>query len=284
MGEVDSIALVLSSLSYGGAAYASPRLVDRSPDQRCRVWVKSRHDGQARPKHPPSAHQREARLDPAEQAVAHHAVGVEELLAAAVGQRRGLVSPHCYGFETVAEPVSVKRDSSSASLALTRSIDSAVMSTQPDPRFSPVSTLPVSMSSSCCSRLACSCLHQATKRPAADVAWAPSIWLNRASLAFSSSAAFRPRFGAGRPADQALSSVCRLFVIITVASTSPSCGINAGRRVLFSTLPSLVRSLSHALARAWYPIKKYGTAQFWPSYVGRRGIIQDYRHVHGSHC
>ena len=74
---------------------------------------------------------------------------------------------YSYGFETVADPVSVKRDSSSASLALARSIDSQVVSTQPDPRFSPVSTLSVCMSSSCCCMLVCSCLHQATKRPGA---------------------------------------------------------------------------------------------------------------------
>jgi hypothetical protein len=42
-----------------------------------------------------------------------------------------------YGFEIVADPVSVKRDSSSASLALARSIDWVVVSAQPDPRFSP---------------------------------------------------------------------------------------------------------------------------------------------------
>ncbi len=51
---------------------------------------------------PTRAHQREARLDAPEQAVAHRAVGIQNLLAAAVGQRRGLVSLHCYGFETVA--------------------------------------------------------------------------------------------------------------------------------------------------------------------------------------
>jgi hypothetical protein len=52
-----------------------------------------------------------------------------------------------YGFEIVADPVSVKRDSSSVSLALARSIDWVVESAQPDPRFSPVSTLPVSINS-----------------------------------------------------------------------------------------------------------------------------------------
>jgi hypothetical protein len=62
-------------------------------------------------------------------------------------------------------PFSVKRDFSSASLALARFTDSSVVSTQPDPRFSPVSTLPLCINSSCCCRLACTCLHQATKRP-----------------------------------------------------------------------------------------------------------------------
>jgi hypothetical protein len=48
--------------------------------------------------------------------------------------------------------------------ALARSIESPVVSTHPDPPFSPVSTLPASIIWSCCCRLACSCLHQATKR------------------------------------------------------------------------------------------------------------------------
>ena len=42
-----------------------------------------------------------------------------------------------YGFEIVAEPFSVKSDSSSANRALARSIELPVVSTQPDPRFSP---------------------------------------------------------------------------------------------------------------------------------------------------
>ena len=82
---------------------------------------------------------------------------------------------HSYGFEIVADPFSVKRDSSSTSLALARFTDSSVVSTQPDPRFSHVSTLPLCISSSCCCMLACSCLHQATKRPRADVARLPSM-------------------------------------------------------------------------------------------------------------
>jgi hypothetical protein len=82
---------------------------------------------------------------------------------------------HSYGFEIVADPFSVKRDSSSTSLALARFTDSSVVSTQPDPRFSPVSTLPLCINSSCCCMLACSCLHQATKRPRADVARLPSM-------------------------------------------------------------------------------------------------------------
>lgn len=45
------------------------------------------------------------------------------------------------GFETVAGPASVKSDSSSASLSLARLLDSMVVSTQPDPRSSPVRTL-----------------------------------------------------------------------------------------------------------------------------------------------
>jgi len=118
------------------------------------------------------------------------------------------------GFTTVAVPASVKRSFSCARRALARSIDSSVVSTQPAPMSSPVRTLPDTISSSSCSMLACSCLHQATKRPGADVVWAPSIWLNRASLAFSSSAAFWPRFGVERPVDETLSSG-GLRVIIT---------------------------------------------------------------------
>ena len=60
-----------------------------------------------------------------------------------------------YGFEIVADPFSVKSDSSSANRALARSIELPVVSTQPDPRFSPVSTLPANIISSCCCRLAC---------------------------------------------------------------------------------------------------------------------------------
>src|SRR6185503_5145704 len=81
------------------------------------------------------------------------------------------------------------RDSSSASL-LARFTDSPVVSTQPDPRFSPVNTLPLCINSSCCCMLACSCLHQATKRPRADEARLPSIRLSCALLFFSRSAAF----------------------------------------------------------------------------------------------
>src|SRR6478752_6473476 len=77
---------------------------------------------------------------------------------------------------TVAFPASVKRSFSSASRALARSIDSAVVSIQPAPMSSPVRTLPVSMSSSCYCMLACSCLHQAMKRPGADVTWR---WLDK---------------------------------------------------------------------------------------------------------
>ena len=73
------------------------------------------------------------------------------------------------GFETVADPVSVRSDSSSASLSLTRFFDSALVFTQPDPRSSPVKTLLASRSSSCCCRLACSCLHQAMNRSGADI-------------------------------------------------------------------------------------------------------------------
>jgi hypothetical protein len=85
-----------------------------------------------------------------------------------------LVSPlkgHGYrasGLTTVAFPASVNRSFSSASRALARSIDSAVVSIHPAPMSSPVRTLPASISSSCCSRLACSCLHQAMKRSVAD--------------------------------------------------------------------------------------------------------------------
>ena len=78
-----------------------------------------------------------------------------------------------YGFEIVADPFSVKSDFSSANWALARSIELPVVSTQPDPRFSPVSTLPANIISSCCCRLACSCLHQATKRPGAVDALLP---------------------------------------------------------------------------------------------------------------
>ena len=44
-----------------------------------------------------------------------------------------------------------------------------VVSIQPAPMSSPVRTLPASISASCCSRLACSCLHQAMKRSVADM-------------------------------------------------------------------------------------------------------------------
>src|SRR6185295_7389159 len=60
-------------------------------------------------------------------------------------------------------------------VCLARFTDSPVVSTQPDPRFSPVNTLPLCINSSCCCMLACSCLHHATKRPGADVGRLPSI-------------------------------------------------------------------------------------------------------------
>jgi hypothetical protein len=71
------------------------------------------------------------------------------------------------GFTTVAFPASVKRSLSSARRALARSIESPVVSIQPVPISSPVRTLPACSSSSCCSMLACSCLHQAMKRSGA---------------------------------------------------------------------------------------------------------------------
>lgn len=75
---------------------------------------------------------------------------------------------HCWpGFVTVAAPELVRSDFNSESLALARSIDPAVVSTQPAPVSSPVLTLPFSMSSSCCSILASSCLHQVMKRSGA---------------------------------------------------------------------------------------------------------------------
>src|SRR6185369_6731069 len=58
-------------------------------------------------------------------------------------------------------------------VCLARFTDSPVVSTQPDPRFSPVNTLPLCINSSCCCMLACSCLHHATKRPGADVGRLP---------------------------------------------------------------------------------------------------------------
>jgi len=45
------------------------------------------------------------------------------------------------GFETMADPVSVRMDSSSASLASARFFDSMVVSTQPESRSSPVRAL-----------------------------------------------------------------------------------------------------------------------------------------------
>ena len=71
------------------------------------------------------------------------------------------------GFTTVVFPASVKRSLSSARRALARSIESPVVSIQPAPISSPVRTLPACSSSSCCSMLACSCLHQAMKRSGA---------------------------------------------------------------------------------------------------------------------
>jgi hypothetical protein len=47
------------------------------------------------------------------------------------------------------------------------SIAAAVVSIHPAPMSSPVRTLPACISSSCCSMLACSCLHQAMKRSGA---------------------------------------------------------------------------------------------------------------------
>ena len=71
------------------------------------------------------------------------------------------------GLTTVALPASVRRSFSSESRALARSIDSLVVSIQPAPISSPVRTLPACKSSSCCSMLACSCLHHAMKRSGA---------------------------------------------------------------------------------------------------------------------
>ena len=83
---------------------------------------------------------------------------------------------HCWpGFVTVAAPELVRSDFNSESLALARSIDPAVVSTQPAPVSSPVLTLPFSMSSSCCSILASSCLHQAMKRSGAVMRCQPFL-------------------------------------------------------------------------------------------------------------
>ena len=82
-----------------------------------------------------------------------------------------LFGPHdrTSGLETVAAPVSVRRDVSSASLARARSIDAGVVSVQSLPVSSPVRTLPFSISSSCCWILASSRLHLAMNRSGADM-------------------------------------------------------------------------------------------------------------------
>lgn len=76
----------------------------------------------------------------------------------------------CSGLETAAAPDSVNSAFRSASLALARCIEIAVVSIQPAPVSSPVRTSPFSMSSSCCSILASSCLHHAMNRSGADMA------------------------------------------------------------------------------------------------------------------
>ena len=67
-----------------------------------------------------------------------------------------------YGFEIVAEPFSVKSDSSSANRALARSIESPVVSTQPDPRFSLLSVpcRPTSFRAAAADSLAPACTKQ----------------------------------------------------------------------------------------------------------------------------
>src|SRR5262245_56867338 len=84
--------------------------------------------------------------------------------------RRVSARAHGYralGLATEALPSSVRRSSNSASRALARLIESAVVSTQPPPVSSPVWTLPACNNASCWSMLACSCLHHAMKRSGA---------------------------------------------------------------------------------------------------------------------
>ena len=93
-------------------------------------------------------------------------------LANAIGDDAALARGLDRSPTTVAFPASVKRSLSSARRALARSIELLVVSIQPAPMSSPVRTLPAFKSSSCCSILACSCLHQAMKRSEAALVFA----------------------------------------------------------------------------------------------------------------
>ena len=83
------------------------------------------------------------------------------------GWHGGLRDYRASGLMTVVFPSSVRSSLSCESRLLARSIASSVLSIQPDPMSSPILTLPDAISSSSCSILACSCLHQATKRSVA---------------------------------------------------------------------------------------------------------------------